>query len=344
MPPSLRKACHTCVAAKRKCNPQLPACDRCIKRQISCVYDLEPITHSEINKPGLDRIANNGIENNGDDTQQFHIVYDSVPNARDASASAMASGLSSDSPAAHPLLTADGETTVWLLKWFTQVAQDGVDGNVSPFVHSRVIDGIKGAGRFDVSRSCLQKEDAVLILAEICHLINRALHRLLIDKPSIRRDFETEQVVQRLFSTAHSLWSTADTLDLRHLGSYDAWSIAESIRRSMFAAIFVRGIWSVASSGYCHYEPFLESMPFDPRAGLWEAETEAAWSTIIDERYQSEHTQLKSWHEFTEDANSKHLSHDEDGRFQRMLYVSFHGSNGIRWLDELDQQRPGKMP
>jgi hypothetical protein len=45
MPPSLRKACHACANAKRRCVPQLPQCSRCRDRGLVCTYDLEPVTN-----------------------------------------------------------------------------------------------------------------------------------------------------------------------------------------------------------------------------------------------------------------------------------------------------------
>lgn len=322
------------------------------------MYDLEPVAQSQSALSREDELSSYNVSGAAETTshQMFPIVYDSVPNARDASASAIASGLSSKSAAAHPLLMADGNTAMWLIKWFTEVAvsaRNRREGAVSPFVHGRVISvlaemekpgGVRKAAsaRFEDCDSQSQKDNAASTLAEINDLINTTLQRLLLGKPSIRREAETERLVQHLYSVTYTLWSNAETLDLQHLQPCDAWRLAESIRRSMLAAIFVRGIWSVMGSGYCHYEPFLESLPFDPRAGLWEAESDENWSTIVGQKYRGVHTQLKSWHEFTEACEQ--LSVDEDGQFQRMLYVSFHGSDGIRWLEELDLRKYGKAP
>lgn len=41
--PSLRKACRSCTAPKRKCVVQTPSCVRCIQKGIKCSYDLEHI-------------------------------------------------------------------------------------------------------------------------------------------------------------------------------------------------------------------------------------------------------------------------------------------------------------
>lgn len=341
------------MASKRKCYPQLPACERCVKKQIQCVYDLEPVAFSQSANDALcDVHLGDSVQEMASQKQRFQMVYDSVPNARDASASAMASGLGSDSSAAHPLLMADGDTAVWLMRYFTQVAQDALDGRASPFVHPRVVGCVSETDKpgctelegLNLDLLCLQEQDVCSTLARIYGLITTALQRLLLEKPSVKRELETERIVQCLFSTTHALWSTADALSLRGLPPCKAWRIAESIRRSMFAAIFVRGIWSVAVSGYCHYEPFLESLPFDPRVGLWEADTEVSWDMIINQKYQGQHTRLKSWHEFTEGTKSEVLNPDEDGQFQRMLYVSFHGSNGTRRLEELDARKVEDKP
>ena len=181
---------------------------------------------------------------------------------------------------------------------------------------------------------------ATILISKLVHidtLIRSTLKRLLLSNTACRRESETEVTVQELFTTAKSLWLDApnqwDDIDL---GVFDSWLIAESIRRSMFAAIFVRGIWYMLQSGYCHFEPFLESLPFDPRAGLWESSSEQEWLSIVQERVGN--SKLKSWHEFTEGSARTHLKVDEDGQFQRMLFVSFHGSLGIECVKKMDKE------
>ena len=104
----------------------------------------------------------------------------------------------------------------------------------------------------------------------------------------------------------------------------------------MFAAIFVRGLYMAAINGYVEYEPYFESIPFDPRAGLWEAQNEQDWTQLIS-RHGGDHTILKSYHEFIE-AEGLHMSPAEDGRFQRLLFASYHGPQGIRILRDLDNE------
>lgn len=110
----------------------------------------------------------------------------------------------------------------------------------------------------------------------------------------------------------------------------------------MFAAIMLRGLWFAAVNGFCYYEPFIESMPFDPRAGLWEVATQKDWQEQVA-RYGGQDTQLKSWHEFIA-AEQPELDLDEDGAFQRLLFVGFHGPPGIRALEKIDKSHGNGQP
>lgn len=43
---TLRRACASCTASKRKCVVQIPKCTRCSQKNIECVYDLVPLNPS----------------------------------------------------------------------------------------------------------------------------------------------------------------------------------------------------------------------------------------------------------------------------------------------------------
>jgi len=338
MPPSLRKACQACTKSKRRCVPQLPACDRCVKKQIPCVYDLEPVVHSEPLPQSQNDALSNGStpQSNG---SQLNIVYSSVETARSVSIAALASGEKADSAAAKPKLMADGEYSTWLVAFFAQLARDGLEGKPSPFVHTRIVQG-QLATSYDPSGVIRlghdERTNLETKLSEIHTLLTQSLNRLLLDKPSCKNDPELETLLTRMFTSTRSLWEAAPpNLDTIY-SPWQSWLIAESIRRAMFAAILIRGIWYVAAAGYVHYEPFFESMPFDPRGGLWEAESAEKWEELVTRRG-GQHTKLKSYHEFITSAGTK-LNPEEDGAFQRMLFVCYHGANGIRALEEFDSR------
>lgn len=341
MPPSLRKACQACTKSKRRCIPQLPACERCAKKHIPCIYDLEPVVQSQPPPQYQDNDQSNGSTPQSIGGGQLNIVYSDVETAREASIAALASGEGMGSAAARPMLMTDGDSAHWLIAFFTQVARDGLDGKSSPFIHACSFRQPFPAAdsREESAMTCKANKERWHLqrrLEEVHNLTTQALDRLLLEKPSSKKDLEVERLVVDMFSATHSLWTSApkqldDTFD-----PWEAWIVGESIRRSMFAGIMVRGIWHVAAYGHVYYEPFYESLPFDPRADLWEATSAEEWEEAI-RKYGGQHTKLKSYHEFITTTGTK-LNPEEDGAFQRMLFVCYHGSNGIRTIEELDER------
>lgn len=253
--------------------------------------------------------------------------------------------MSSTSTAARPLLTTDGELVDWLMTFFAQVARDGLASKASPFVHACIFRHelpsnwqTLEVATCDAQTQTMWKERTALEirLSEIHNLITLALQRLLLEKSSNKKDLEVEALVTRLFSSTNSLWSSAPASMNDVFSPWEAWIIAESIRRSMFAGIFIRGLWMAAVHGHCQYEPFFESIPFDPRSGLWEAITEREWEERKN-RHGNEHTRLKSYHEFITDTGGKSKP-EEDGSFQRLLFACYYGPQGIQTLEDLDRQ------
>lgn len=264
---------------------------------------------------------------------------------------ALANGEATSSAEARPMLTTDGEVVHWLTTFYSQVARNGLDMRSSPFVHPCVFRReLKScpppASRFtEEGASCEEQEETINVwkerqiienrLVEIHNLTTTSLSRLLLEKPSNKKDLEVEELVRQLFTKTQNLWQAAPSQLNEAFQPWEAWVVAESIRRSMFSAIMIRGLWYAAAHGYVYYEPFFESIPFDPRAGVWEAETEEDWNQRIRERGGG-HTKLKSYHEFIETSGLK-LKLEEDGAFQRMLFICYNGSGGIRALEELDK-------
>jgi len=281
---------------------------------------------------------------------ELKIIYDSVRTARDASATAMANGQGVDSAAARPMVMSNGEHTSWLLNFFSQVARNAMAGRGSPFVHPRVLHegdslsqlltsagltaGLELDGNSPVGNAA---RTTIACLKDIHNLTILSLKHLLLEKPTNKQDATVEGIVTRLFSSTRSLWSAPPIQLDERCAPWESWLVAESIRRSMFAAIMVRGIWYVMANGYCYYEPFFESLPFDPRAGIWEATCAEEWVTAVHTRGGA-HTKLKSYHEFIT-MSGLNLDSEEDGKFQRMLFVAYHGNNGIKTLEKLDKNR-----
>ena len=261
MPPSLRKACQACTKSKRRCIPRLPSCERCTQRQICCIYDLEPAVQSQPSPQHSVQSSESTSPYN--DGSQLNIVYGSVGTAREASIAAMASGQGINSASARPMLTAGDDVRHWLMTFFSQIARDGLAGKSLPFIHVCSFQELPSTAASLPSSARTQEvmEQRWSIrrrLEEIHSLTTQALSRLLLDGTSSKNDAEVENLVVRLFSATHSLWASAPKRLNDDFEPWEAWIVAESIRRSMFAGILVRGLWYVAAHDYVYYEPFYE--------------------------------------------------------------------------------------
>ncbi|OQV01043.1 hypothetical protein CLAIMM_06460 [Cladophialophora immunda] len=103
------------------------------------------------------------------------------------------------------------------------------------------------------------------------------------------------------------------------LSAWQAWCTAESARRTLLYVILVDGMVEVAQKGYCHYRPMVESLPFDARTGLWEADTEEEWQAAVAAHGGVE-SELISWAEFIGIGGPEPRG-DYDGMLQRMLLM-----------------------
>ncbi|KAJ9603909.1 hypothetical protein H2200_011431 [Cladophialophora chaetospira] len=108
-----------------------------------------------------------------------------------------------------------------------------------------------------------------------------------------------------------------------NLSAWQAWYMAETARRSLLCVILIDGILEVVEKGYCSYRPMVESMPFDARTGLWEADTEQDWLTALSQ-HGGEESSLISWAEFIE-AGDIEPRPKYDGMLQRMLLAIHYG-------------------
>lgn len=350
MPPSLRKACHACTKSKRRCIPQLPSCDRCAKKQIPCVYDLEPVSQGETLSAGQQDLGGSGTgygrENAsaGEDTADFKIVYSSVKSAREVSMNAIANGYSATDAASRPMMFGSAELTQWVINFFIDVARDGAAGRGTPFIHAHILQSRPDEDEISTSTKITYFNRLTDIHNQIMHMLSLLLNN---GKPTSKSSgTELSQHVDILHATTHTLWSSPPTHFDTSFTPWQSWLTAETIRRSMFAAHILKSLHCYLTLGYVSYEPFFESFPFDPRAGLWEAESEEEWEALVNGRYGGEHVKLKSYNEFVmggtagerDEEASDSLDPNEDGKFQRLLFLCFHCDAGVKYIRELEKR------
>lgn len=371
---SLRRSCHACVKSKRRCIPQLPRCDRCAKKQVSCVYDLEPVARTgEVLCQGEQDVGGSGGGvrvgggRNGDQGEENaqespRIVYYSVKAAREAAMSAMASGCGAGSDASRPKMFGSVELVQWVVGFLSDAVRDGLAGRGTPFIHRHIVQPTP----MSIPVSMLttpptpsdpdQPTTKATIFAQLTTIHNLIIQclTLLLNKSSGNTaannpDSDLSTLVTTMFSTTHTLWSSPPPSFLTHIYTpWEAWLTAESTRRSMFAAQIIKGLYSFMTLGYVPYEPFFESLPFDPRAGLWEASDEEGWERVLRKRHGADGDDddgnvggnLKSYHEFITGTAEDRIDPAEDGKFQRLLFLCYHCDDGLRYIKRLEADEP----
>jgi hypothetical protein len=107
------------------------------------------------------------------------------------------------------------------------------------------------------------------------------------------------------------------------LGPWHAWCIAETCRRTILAIVHLQGCLDILHCGYTTYRPFVETLPFDARTGVWEADSQEEWQIAITQ-HGGQETSLLSWHEFIESGGAM-PRRDYDGMLQRLLLAAHFG-------------------
>lgn len=351
MPTSLRKACHACSTAKRRCKPQLPQCPRCLERGLACSYDLEPVTHSseEATKPS-DHTA----------TQMIAVavkhprVFDSIESAHQHAIA----GFGANGFKMHEIpLMANPETFSLVLDRLMEIPVLTFQGQTSPFAHSQIL-SIDECTRDshpvrsdDPSPQSNDTFSSIQLDGTIGHLLAQDIHKLTFTAFLAKLHVLIAVIFAAMFQALRSgkapdspqleaaiellsLWEKHFKANLPEdlstdLSAWQAWVIAESCRRTLLVLPWISGVMELFQAGYCSYRPFVESLPFDARTGLWEAASEEEWNAALEKHHrngglESEESSLVSWCEFIEDGGPSPRP-QFDGMLQRLFLVAYYG-------------------
>ncbi|KIW68848.1 hypothetical protein PV04_04768 [Phialophora macrospora] len=350
MPVSLRRACHACAKAKRRCVPELPQCPRCVARGLQCTYDLEPVTN--MGTQSLERHPSTQYARSIFPCAWMPVrtmLFDSAGAAHKAIVEFFTPLRCEGNPPVLanpsllalvterflktiPQLTFQQQSTFYvhrqiLLAGASFVGLGPWDDRPQPVLSPTFLDTVQGhLLTLDIESSTFEH-----FLAAFHYLVAVLLARTLDahqnrgEIPHLLRDLWTkwrERLCAKLPRTLSS-----------DLSAWQAWYTAESARRSLLCVIFIDGMLEVADKGYCSYRPLVESLPFDARTGLWEAETEEEWLAAVA-AHGNTHSSLVSWAEFIESGSMKPRS-EYDGAFQRMLLVIHFGKPAADLQDTL---------
>lgn len=335
---SLRKACHACSTAKRRCHPQLPQCPRCLEKGLACTYDLEPVTHS------LEEGTRCDVAVKQPQTIGSPRVFNSIESAHQHAISGFRPHASN---ANEVPLMANPETFALVLDHLLQIPVLTFRGQTSPFAHAQILSTLKIPSLTQSDNTPLQPttfspaqmemtiQDLLVLnihaltftefLSRIHILIAVVFASVFQIQKSGNTGFSQLKSLIGLLSFWEKHFKTILPNDLSiDLSPWQAWVIAESCRRTLLAFQWISGVVELYQTGYCSYRPFVESLPFDARTGLWEAETEEDWNAALERHEDSGESSLVSWCEFIENGGPSPRP-QFDGMLQRLFLAAYYG-------------------
>ncbi|KAL4780032.1 hypothetical protein BJX76DRAFT_364685 [Aspergillus varians] len=315
---SLRKACRNCTSSKRKCVVQLPKCTRCAQRGLECMYDLEPLSMpivqptkppklswnpSVCDTPGycfMKRVRTmlSNVDpavcdpGNADNLETFRLGYQPVPGLVKAGKPAIF---------VHPKLNMHGDYNHFDALWKT--------GN-----------GVS----YESFKRLVELNPTVVPIREGL----TALQALLIHLESFASNgrMKVENFLNLLLEWTQALLASAQSRMPPGQSPWQAWLFGESVRRTIILSYTFAMSLSSLKYGYCAHWLFLESLPFDRRAGLWMAESPQAWIAAAGAKFGEEvGEQLVSFHAFAESLDGSDVDFRGDG-FLALLAL---GHNGV---------------
>lgn len=295
---SLRRACRSCTAAKRKCVVQTPSCARCIQKGIKCSYDLE-----HINAP------------TGDSDVFPSLTYN--PSNCDTPGYCILKPLQFRGETIDPAVCAPGhnDNLVILRAIYFSIPDLLRDEKPAVFIHPKLHlqDSYNHCAVFQESRSNEQMYEDSGRLSRVdfkdmsTYEMLTALQALVLYTSNFLFSSNplhqecAERCIDDLTAHTQNLLHSARTSNRGKQSPWQQWLFGESVRRTIFASYSLVLVFGSFKYGYCNNWLFIESLPIDKRAGLWMAQSPQAWLAAAGaSRGEDVGEQLNSFHEYAE--------------------------------------------
>ncbi|RDW93599.1 Zn(II)2Cys6 transcription factor domain-containing protein [Aspergillus mulundensis] len=295
---SLRKACRNCTASKRKCVIQVPKCTRCAQRGLQCTYDLEPLSAPVAQLRETPQLSWN-------------------PSASEAPGYCLIRRVETRPSNIDPAICSPGhESALEVLRLgYQSIPSQLRSGKPALFVHSKLqLHGNRNhLDPLVKSKTGIDYEDFMRLVGLNIEALPikealTALQALTVHLATLALDGRNVQgFLDLLVEWAQALLASAQTQMPPEQSPWQTWLFGESVRRTIVMSYALAMAVNSFTNGYCTYWMFLESLPFDRRAGLWMAESPQAWIANAGVKYGEQvGEQLISFHEFG-------LSHHKPG-------------------------------
>ncbi|KAI0196834.1 hypothetical protein EV127DRAFT_89293 [Xylaria flabelliformis] len=332
--PVLQRSCRSCASAKRQCDLAVPRCGRCSSRgKITCKY---------INQPGPAR----------PNPQTFNHTSDSEVEAVDTA-------LTLPKSVVEPGLQIYNTLRLEVVRTFDPTTVEGQINILqsfplkyawcgsNAFIHPYAYGSQSPAPLSDVSSIlgaiCGMEAEypyipvAQMIKFKIRHLLHlgaRAssytelvscvqaivlLHIFRLSHRDLEDDLDHENWA--IWVLTHQMWERAPTQLSSSLSPWRAWLFAESVRRTLLVCNILLGVYGVLKRGYAVRHLCIETLPFDLRTQLWDADSEESWRAAAS--YNGSANPLVSFRQF----KSVRKSCLSDSPFENLLCLSFKDLN-----------------
>ncbi|ETN45626.1 uncharacterized protein HMPREF1541_09458 [Cyphellophora europaea CBS 101466] len=340
----LRKACVSCTKSKRRCIVQLPKCVRCASKNISCVFELQPLVKDNTTAAAqaLPDLAITTSANGPCCSTLCWLDLVSRPEFADRiKLVRMDHGLMHLSPA-HPAMEiqVDPETENYLMNELQRIPSLAAAGQINAFIHPKLrmknvrdhVDVILAACRGDeqlehsfkdLVQTEVAKEDLEGLLAAVQSLMLYLV--IALNGPDSTNRAWGEGLLPLLKNWIEALLISAREKMPQHHSPWRSWILAESVRRTIIVGFVIGCAFQHVRLGYCVHKLFVESLPFDARPGLWVARSPQAWSASAGHSIGAKvGEQLTSFHDFA--LSYPHVSESANhDPLQRIILVAHYG-------------------
>ncbi|KAI0490407.1 hypothetical protein F4859DRAFT_7162 [Xylaria cf. heliscus] len=329
--PVLQRSCRACASAKRQCDLAVPRCGRCSTRHISCKY---------VNQPGAARLDDR-TSNQRTNYGEFETVHGAICSSQSAAGPCLQIYNPLRLEVIRTFDPATVERQISILRDFPlKYARCGSNAFIHPCLYESHSPGplsdvssILGAIR-ELEVEHLDIPVSRILKLKIRHFLHvgaragsytelvscvQAIVLLHISRLSrADPDDDPERDNRAIWALTHELWVRAPTQLSSSLSPWRAWVFAESVRRTLLICNILVGVYEVLKHGYAVRHLCIETLPFDMRTQLWEADTEESWRAAASYNHTCA-PPLVSMRQF----KSLRQSSSSHSPFESLLYLSF---------------------
>ncbi|KAI2831635.1 transcriptional regulator family: Fungal Specific TF [Aspergillus niger] len=290
-PPTLRRSCQACARGKRRCDQRWPRCTRCQTRKIDCEYINVPLTVG----------SDTGSTATTTTITTRSTLSPKLPHKKPRQHYQLTTTHSI--PLSLPLEITKGYSqpiiaylvsgmraypSTFALNMKTHfIHPDLWPSPSSPPLPIRDIHALCKLHSTSTNKTIipLLKQKSSSLLRTLNHttsfeeMLATAQALLLTQCMLVLSDTDTSQsysesISTMLYNLGQKLWQQAPIQLPGSLSPRRAWLFAESVRRTIIVGFMLRSVYSLKMRNYSVRTPFVDSLPFDMRTGLWDRDVD----------------------------------------------------------------------